>query len=161
MEKQEKFYSDFNLAQTADEKRKMLEDLNQEVEFSQEELKELYEQINDLIQNNAIEQDQIINLEIEEGKYNLYTCLKSIELVGVDNTSGYCNSGSNYYVKIDDPKDFYKSTGIGETNPVIQNMIDSIKPIYYIVVDDGIGTLKRKNILPKDVDFSDFFVKFA
>ena len=52
-------------------------------------------------------------------------------------------------------------TGIGETNSIIQNMIDSIKPIYYIVVDDGIGTLKRKNILSKNVDFSDYFIKFV
>jgi hypothetical protein len=52
-------------------------------------------------------------------------------------------------------------TGIGETNSIIQNMIDSIKPIYYIVIDEGIGTLKRKNIFPKNIDFSNYFTKFA
>ena len=52
-------------------------------------------------------------------------------------------------------------TGIGETNSTIQNMIDSIKPIYYIVVDDGIGTLKRKNIFSNNVDFSDYFIRFV
>jgi hypothetical protein len=148
----EKFYEDFNFAQTADEKRKLIEYLNNEVDFSEEELKELYEQINDLVQNSAFEEDQIISLEIEEGKYQLYTCIKSIDSY---------NAGSNYYVSIDDIKDFYLSTGIGETNSIIQNMIDSIKPIYYIVVDDGIGTLKRKNIFSKDVDFSNYFTKFA
>ena len=70
-------------------------------------------------------------------------------------------SGCNYYVKVDNPKDFYKMTGIGETNKLIQNMIDSIKPIYYIVVDDGIGTLKRKNIFSNDVEFSDYFIRFV
>jgi len=148
----EDFYQDFNFAQTADEKRKLIEELNNEVGFSEEELKELYEQINDLVQNNAFEQDQIISLEIEEGKYQLYTCTQTIDLY---------SKGSNYYVSVDDVRDFYLSTGIGETNPVIQNMIDSIKPIYYVVVDDGIGTLKRKNIFPKDVEFLNYFTKFV
>lgn len=144
--------SEFNLAQTPDEKRKMIQNLNGEVEFTDEELKELYEQINDLVQNSALEEDQIISIEIEEGKYQLYTCIKSF-----DDYKVFCN----YYVKVDDPKDFYLSTGIGETNPQIQSMIESIKPIHYVVNDDGIGTLKRKNIFSKDLDFSDFFTKFA
>ena len=147
----EDFYQDFNFAQTAEEKRKLIEGLK-DVDFSEEELKELYEQINDLVQNNAFEQDQIISLEIEEGKYQLYTCTQTIDLY---------SKGSNYYVSVDDVRDFYLSTGIGETNPVIQNMIDSIKPIYYVVVDDGIGTLKRKNIFPKDVEFLNYFTKFV
>lgn len=152
MEKEEKFLSEFNIAQTADEKRKMIENLNGEVEFTDDELKELYEQINDLVQNSAVEEDQIISIEIEEGKYQLYTCIKSVDDYKV------C---SNYYVKVDNPRDFYLSTGIGETNQQIQNMIESIKPIYYVVNDDGIGTLKRKNIFSKDLDFSEFFTKFA
>ena len=64
-------------------------------------------------------------------------------------------------IKVDDPKEFYQMTGIGETNEIIKNMIDSMRPIYYIILDDGIGTLKRKNIFPNDVDFSDYFTKFA
>lgn len=148
----EKFYKDFNFAQTAEEKRKIIEELDNEVQFSDEELKELYEQINDLVQNDATEQDTEISIEIEEGNYLLYSCIKDLD---------FYKSGSNYYIKVDDPRDFYLSTGIGETNNLIQSMIDSIEPIYYIITDDGIGTLKRKNIFSNDVDFSDYFVKFA
>ena len=148
----DKFYSEFQFAQTPEEKRKLIEDLEDDMQFSDEELKELYEQINDLIQNEATDEDVIISMEIEDGKYQLYTCFKDIDSY---------KSNSNYYVKVDDARELYLSTGIGETNPVIQSLIDTIKPIYYIVTDDGIGTLKRKNIFSKDFNFSDYFTKFA
>lgn len=152
MEILDKFLEDFNFAQTAEEKQTLLDEFESVIELSDDELKELKAQIDDIKEFNAIEQDTIISLEIEDGKYNLFTCIKDIESY---------KSGSNYYVKVDDPSEFYKMTGIGETNSTIQNMIDSIKPIYYIVIDEGIGTLKRKNIFPKNIDFSNYFTKFA
>lgn len=149
----EKFYNDFEFAQTADQKRILLDNLlKNNVEISDDEIKELQMQINDFIEISKIEEDLTISLEIEEGKYKLYTCIKDIE--------GF-KYGSNYYVKIDDPKDFYLSTGIAETNSLIKDMIDSIKPIYYIVTDDGIGTLKRKNIFSNSFDLKEYFTKFA
>jgi hypothetical protein len=157
MENIDKFYTDFNFVQTPEEKKQMLDDFAKNNVISDDDYKELLAQINDLIEGNAILEDMSINLEIEDGVYQLYTCLKSLAVVG----QTFYNSGNNYYVKVDDPKEFYLSTGIGETNAVIQNMINSIKPTYFIVVDDGIGTLKRKNIFPKDVDFSNYFTKFA
>lgn len=152
MENFDKFYSEFEFAQTVDQKRKLLDSFADDNDISDDELKELQSQINDLIENSKIEEDITISMEIEDGKYQLYTCIKSFD--------DY-KSGCNYYVKIDDPKEFYISTGIGETNSAIQDMINSIKPSYFIVVDDGIGTLKRKNIFTKDVDFSNYFIKFA
>ena len=144
MEKFDKFYRDFEIAQSADEKSNLLESFIIDNEISDEEIKELEMQIDDVIQNISIEEDAIISMEIEDGRYQLWTCVESFD--------DY-KFGSNYYVKMDDPKDFYLSTGIGETNSLIKDMIDSIKPIYYIVVDDGVGTLKRKNIFSKDVFF--------
>ena len=146
------FYNDFKFANTVDEKIKLLESFISGNDISDDDLKELQLQINDVIEQNAIEEDLIISMEIEDSKYKLHTCV---------NEYYPYNKGVNYYIKIDDPKEFYQNTGIGETNTLIQNMIDSIKPIYYIVVDDGIGTLKRKNILPKDIEFSKHFTKFA
>lgn len=151
MENIENFYEDFKFANTADEKIKLLESFISSNDISNDELKELQLQINDVIEQNAIEEDLIISMEIEDGKYKLYTCLKDLYSY---------KRGVNYYIKVDDPKDFYLSTGIGETNTLIKNMIDSIKPIYYVVVDDGIGTLKRKNILSKDIEFSNYFTNF-
>jgi hypothetical protein len=152
MQKIEDIYEEFNFAQTVEDKTNILEKLISDNQISDEDLKEFKAQINDIIENDAIEQDTIISLEIEEGRYNLYSCAKDIDSY---------KSGCNYYVKVDDPREFYKMTGIGETNSIIQDMIDSIKPIYYIVVDDGIGTLKRKNIFDKDVEFSNYFTKFV
>jgi hypothetical protein len=146
------FYNDFKFANTVDEKIKLLESFISGNDISDDDLKELQLQINDVIEQNAIEEDLIISMEIEDGKYKLHTCV---------NEYFTYKKGVNYYIKIDDPKEFYRNTGIGETNTLIKNMIDSIKPIYYIVVDDGIGTLKRKNILSKDIEFSKYFTKFA
>ena len=152
MQEIENIYGEFNFAQTVEEKRKILQHLISEFQISDDEAHELQSQINDFIDNSKIEEDINLSQEIEDGKYQLYTCLKSI---------GDYKSGSEYYVKVDDPKEFYLSTGIGETNTEIQNMINSIKPNYFIVIDDGIGTLRRKNIFPKDIDFSEYFTKFA
>lgn len=149
----ETFYEDFNNAQTPEEKEKLLSEfITSGVEISDDDIKELKYQIEDIRQSDAIIEDAIISIDIEDGKYSLFTCIKEL-----------CDyqSGCNYYVKSDDPKEFYKMSGIGETNPIIQNMIDSIKPIYYIIVDDGIGTLKRKNIFSKDATFSNYFIKFV
>lgn len=152
MENFDKFYSEFEFAQTADEKYKLLESFISNNKISDEDLKELQSQINDTTEISAIEEDVIISMEIEDGKYQLYTCIKDLE--------GY-KSGLNYYVKVDDPKEFYLSTGIADTNTLIKDMIDSIKTIYYIVTDDGIGTLKKKNIFTNSFDFTEYFIKFA
>jgi len=152
MQEIENNFGEFNFAQTVEEKKTILEELISNNQISEEDIKELQSQINDIIENEASEENVKISLEIEDGKFTLYSCIKSIDIY---------QSGHNYYVKVDNPKDFYKMTGIGETNSIIQNMIDSIKPIYYIVVDDGIGTLKRKNIFSNNVDFSDYFIRFV
>lgn len=148
----DKFYKEFEFAQTPDEKSQLLEEFTSENQISDEDLKELQMQIDDVVENSKIEEDITISMEIEDGKYQLYTCIKSID----------CYKESvNYYVKVDDIRDFYLSTGIGDTSSIIQDMINSIKPIYHIVVDDGIGTLKRKNIFTKDLDFTEYFTKFV
>jgi hypothetical protein len=152
MQEIENNFGEFNFAQTVEEKKTILEELISNNQISEEDIKELQSQINDIIENEASEENVKISLEIEDGKFTLYSCIKSIDIY---------QSGCNYYVKVDNPKDFYKMTGIGETNSIIQNMIDSIKPIYYIVVDDGIGTLKRKNIFSNNVDLSDYFIRFV
>lgn len=150
------FYEEFSLADTPEEKSELLDNFLALNELPAEDVVELKAQITDVREGMALEEDAIINFEIEDGEYKLYTC---VDTLVTDNF--IYQSGSNYYVKVDDPRDFYKSTGIGETNAVIQSMIDSIKPIYYVVTDDGIGTLKRKNIFPENVDFLKYFTKFA
>ena len=143
------FEKEFNDCDTLLEKEDLLQKFMKTIDMSDTDVKELISEyqlkINDIVESSAIEEDIIINSEIEEGIYQLYTCINTIGVVG----QTMYQSGSNYYVKVVDLADVYRKTGIGETNPQIQNMIDSIKPIYWIVLDDGVGTLKRKNIMKK------------
>jgi hypothetical protein len=152
----EHFEKEFNDCDTILEKEDLLQNFIKTANLSDPDVEDLITEcrmkINDIIETSAIEEDVTIDLEIQDGIYKLYTCEESF---------GDYQSGSNYYVKSVDLADVYRKTGIGETNPQIQNMIDSIKPIYWIVTDDGLGTLKRKNIFPKELDFSKFFTKFA
>ena len=152
----EYFEKEFNDCDTILEKEDLLQNFIKTANLSDPDVDDLVTEcrmkINDIIETSAIEEDVTIDLEIQDGIYKLYTCEESF---------GDYQSGSNYYVKSVDLADVYRKTGIGETNPQIQNMIDSIKPIYWIVTDDGLGTLKRKNIFPKELDFSKFFTKFA
>ena len=152
----EYFEKEFNDCDTISEKENLLQEFIKTTNLSDPDIEELVTEcrmkINDIIESSAIEEDVTIDLEIQDGGYNLYTCDESF--------SDY-QAGSNYYIKSVDLADVYRKTGIVETNTEIQNMIDSIKPIYWIVTDDGLGTLKRKNIFPKELDFSKFFTKFA
>jgi len=152
----EYFEKEFNDCDTLSEKENLLQEFIKTTNLSDPDIEELVIEcrmkINDIIEASTIEEDMTIDLEIQDGVYSLYTCLESF---------GDYKLGSNYYVKSVDLADVYRKTGIGETNQEIQDMIDSIKPIYWIITDDGVGTLKRKNIFPKELDFSKFFIKFA
>lgn len=148
----DKFYRDFELAQTPEKKTKLIELFTSENEISDEDLCELKYQINDMIENESIEQDSLINFEIEDGGYRLHTCIESVDQY---------KSGCNYYVKKYDARDLYQTSGIGDINPLISEMINLIKPVYWIITDDGIGALKRKNILSKDIHFQKYFTKFT
>jgi len=146
------FYREFELASSESEKRDILNNYLSENDLDEDEINELILQIQDFTENELDEVDALINLEIEEGLYSLFTCIKSI---------GDYKSGSNYYVKEYDTRDFYLETGIGDTDPRIDQMVRSIKPTYWIVTDSGIGTRKSKLVFPNDLEFKDYFTKFA
>jgi hypothetical protein len=152
----EYFEKEFNDCDTLSEKENLLQEFIKNTNLSDPDIEELVIEcrmkINDIIEASTIEEDMTIDLEIQDGVYSLYTCQEGF---------GDYKLGSNYYVKSVDLADVYRKTGIGETNQEIQYMIDSIKPIHWIITDDGVGTLKRKNIFPKELDFSKFFTKFA
>jgi hypothetical protein len=146
------FYREFELAGTENQKRELLESFLVDNDLNEEEITELLLQIDDMVENDLDSEDAIINIEIEEGQYSLFTCIESID--------DY-KSGSNYYVKIYDPREFYLGTGIGETDDRIMEMIQLIKPTYWIVTDGGIGTRKSKKIFSNELEFKKYFTKFA
>jgi methionine synthase II (cobalamin-independent) len=93
------------------------------------------------------EADVSCNKDIESGSCELYKCIKSID----NFIEGY-----NYYVKIDDVRTKYIEA-LGETPDAIKEYVSNIKPLIWIISDNGIGTLKTKNVFLDN--FSDYFQK--
>ena len=93
------------------------------------------------------EMDATCNRDIESGSFELYKCIKSID--------NYVE-GFSYYVKVDDVKSKY-TEALGEVPDSMKEYIDSIKPLTWIISDNGIGTLKTKNIFLEK--FSNYFQK--
>jgi hypothetical protein len=146
----EKFVEDFEDAQSPDAKQEVLLtllDSDVDVVEHKELLKEYKEQIQDIREQLNIEADAVINIEIEQGFMKLYTCTKSV---------GNYIEGSNYYVKIDDVKSKYTESFEGDVPDAIKDYFNSIKPLIWIVSDNGIGTLKYKRLVT-DFDFSEHF----
>lgn len=149
----EQFVEDFEDAQTPDAKQSVLLtllDSDVDVVEHKELLKEYKEQIQDLKDQLDIEGDAVINIEIEQGFVKLYTCTKSV---------GNYIEGSNYYVKIDDYKSNLVAIEGVDIPDVIKEYVNNIKPLIWIVNDNGIGTLKYKRLVI-DFDFSEHFSNF-
>ena len=149
----EQFVEDFEDAQTPDAKQSVLLtllDSDVDVVEHKELLKEYKEQIQDLKDQLDIEGDAVINIEIEQGFLKLYTCNKSV---------GNYTEGSNYYVKIDDVRSKYTESFEGDVPQPIKDYFNGIKPLIWIVNDNGIGTLKHKRLVT-DFDFSEHFSNY-
>ena len=148
----EQFIEDFEMAQTPDAKQEvMLRLLDSDIDLvdNKELLIEYKAQIQDLKEQINIEEDIKINDLIENGSMELWTCTKSVnEFV----------EGSRYYVQIDDVKSKYTESFEGDIPEALVDYINGIKPLIWIVTDNGIGSLKYK-VLVTDFDFSEHFNK--
>jgi hypothetical protein len=148
----EQFIEEFEEAQTPDAKQEvMLKLLDSDIDLvdNKELLIEYKAQIADLREQINIEEDIKINDLIDKGLISLYTCTKSVnEFV----------EGSSYYVQIDDVKSKYTESFEGDIPEALVDYINGIKPLIWIVTDNGIGSLKYK-VLVTDFDFSEHFNK--
>jgi hypothetical protein len=148
----EQFIEDFEMAQTPDAKQAVFQKLTEsdiDLVDNKELLIEYKAQIQDLKEQINIEEDIKINDLIENGSMELYTCTKSVnEFV----------EGSRYYVQIDDVKSKYTESFEGDIPEALVDYINGIKPLIWIVTDNGIGSLKYK-VLVTDFDFSEHFNK--
>jgi len=148
----EQFIEEFEEAQTPDAKQEvMLRLLDSDIDLvdNKELLIEYKAQIADLREQINIEEDIKINDLIDKGLMELYTCTKSVnEFV----------EGSRYYVQIDDVKSKYTESFEGDIPEALVDYINGIKPLIWIVTDNGIGSLKYK-VLVTDFDFSEYFNK--
>lgn len=148
----EQFIEEFEEAQTPDAKQEvMLRLLDSDIDLvdNKELLIEYKAQIADLREQINIEEDIKINDLIDKDLMSLYTCTKSVnEFV----------EGSRYYVQIDDVKSKYTESFEGDIPEALVDYINGIKPLIWIVTDNGIGSLKYK-VLVTDFDFSQYFNK--
>jgi hypothetical protein len=148
----EQFIEDFEMAQTPDAKQAVFQKLTEsdiDLVDNKELLIEYKAQIQDLREQINIEEDIKINDLIDKGLMELYICTKSVnEFV----------EGSRYYVQIDDVKSKYTESFEGDIPEALVDYINGIKPLIWIVTDNGIGSLKYK-VLVTDFDFSEHFNK--
>lgn len=118
-----------------------------------EKLKEYRAQLQDYYNDLEIEGDKVCNEWIELGKAELYTCIKDLPQVG-------CLSSCSYYIRIDDIRGDYSEKLRGIDNPEIEKYISSLKNLHWIILDDGIGTLKYHRLFPSELgDFNNYFSK--
>jgi hypothetical protein len=148
----EQFIEDFEMAQTPDAKQEaLLKLLDSDIDVvdNKEILIEYKAQIRDLYEQINIEEDIKINDLIDKDLMSLYTCTKSVnEFV----------EGSRYYVQIVDYKSNLVAIEGVDIPDAIKEYVDNIKPLIWIVTDNGIGSLKYK-VLVTDFDFSEHFTK--
>lgn len=130
---------------------------SKEIDFENEEVRESIReyraQLEDYRNDVKIEQDKTCNEWIESGKCELYLCKKDVEHLWV--------SGSRYYVRVDDTKSQYihnLSEVMDKLKPEVIEKINSMKPLIWVIRDNGIGTLKEKNVFVFD-NFEDYFEK--
>jgi len=156
----EKFKEDFEDAQTPEAKQKALMtllDSDIDVKEYKEDIQEYRAHLQDLKDRIEVEEDASINTGIENGNFKLYTCIEDVDQY---------KAGNNYYVKVDGIKKRYTETIAGgeafvkDLDPKIQEYIAGLKDLIWIVTDNGIGTLKKKNLVV-DFDFSKHFTIFV
>lgn len=150
----EDFKNQMSSCQTPDEMRSVIETmLNSDIDISNPNIREMIleyrAQIEDYRRNmnkipkgNHIEkeftrdyysEDNTCKNLIESGKCDLYLCKKDIQ---------WWKSGNRYYV-------------------IKPEVINSMKPLFFVISDDGIGTLKSRHLFnTQDGEiFEDYFEK--
>ena len=155
----EKFKEDFEDAQTPEAKQEAiftLLDSDIDVKEYKEDIQEYRAQLQDLKNQMEVEEDASIDTGIENGTFKLYTCIEDVDQY---------KTGSNYYVNVDSIKTRYTAALIGDASESeipsrIQEYVAGLKDLIWIVTDDGIGTLKNKNLV-LDFDFSKHFTIFV
>lgn len=150
----EQFEIDFESAPNPDSKSevlyKALDNLNVEDPNVKEVLSQYKNELKDIREQMVTDENTFCENAIRDGKFEVYECVKSLEPF---------EKGGSYYVMIDDVAKVYEAS-ITSDNPIIKEYISKIKPLAYIIVDNGIGTPKRRSVFPKnEYDFNEYFVK--
>jgi len=147
----EQFQIDFELA-TTDEKSELLIKALDNLDINDPDVKEILSQYKSELKDiqMVIDENDFCDKAIQDGKFEVYKCIHPVEKFEMD---------GSYYVMIDDVAKVYEANITAE-NPIIKEYISKIKPLIYIIVDNGIGTPKRRSVFPRsEFNFDNHFVK--
>jgi hypothetical protein len=155
----EQFEIDFDNSYSLDSKREVLEKALDTFDVSDSDIKETLlkykDTLKDLQTEMKIEEDLKCKSDIENGVAELYTCIKDFDGLGLN-----LKSGTNYYINYDDVKSKYVPKGSEEDIPdFVKEYVSNIKPLIYVYLDNGIGTLKFRSIILLEDDFENYFTK--
>jgi len=144
----EQFEIDFESA-TDDKKSEILIKALDNLDISDPNIKEIIYQykneLRDIREQMVIDENNFCEKLIEDGKFEVYKCITAFDNFEV---------GGSYYVMIDDVAKIYDGN-IASENPLIKDYISKIKPLIYTIIDDGIGTPKRRSPL-SEFNFNNF-----
>lgn len=143
---EEEFQIIFDEASTYSEKERLL------LESEFKDIKEFRYQLNDFKELLEKSEGYLINQEIDDRKYTLYTCINDVEDCDI-----FYKKGADYYVFIDDVASDYKKSQIVQLSDALNDYINNISIIYWIVSDNGIGTIRRKRVFKNN--FEEYFIK--
>jgi hypothetical protein len=133
--------------------------LDSDIDVSNPEIKEMIleyrSQIEDYRKDMMVEEDRKCSDWIESGKCELYLCKNDIQ---------WFKSGNRYHVRVDDTKSQYLENIkdiIDRLQPEVIEKLTSMKPLIWIISDNGIGTLKSSHVFTTQNGeiFEDYFEK--
>jgi hypothetical protein len=112
-------------------------------------------QLEDYRKDMAIEEDKYCNQLIDSGECELYLCKKDVQ---------WWKVGNRCYIRIDDTKSQYLENIkdiIDRLQPEVIEKLTSIKPVIWVISDNGIGTLKSRHLFNRQDGeiFEDYFEK--
>lgn len=156
----EDFHIEMNNTQTPEEMTGVIDKLlDSEIDVTNPDIKEMVieyrAQIEDYRKDMMIEEDKKCSDWIESGKCEIYICKKDIQ---------WFKSGNRYHVRVDDTKSQYLENikdVIDRLQPEVIEKLSAMKPLYWIISDCGIGTLKSSHVFTtQDGEvFEDYFEK--
>lgn len=128
-----------------------------------EALSEYKQEFEFLKEQMAIDVDIDCNKDIDSGSLTLYKCIKDCPIYGI-------KSEQNYYVKEDDVREAnlarFNHVEPSDALNTLLERIKSMTPTYWVYIDSGLGTLKRKVSFGTDPSsktgsFTEHFEKFS
>ena len=151
----EQFELDFENSYSLESKREVLEKALDTFDVTDSEIKETLlkykEELKDLHSEMKIEEDLKCKSDIENGVAELYTCIQDYDTL---------KCGNSYYIQYDDIKNRYVPSGLEDDIPdFIKEYASNLKPLIYVYLDNGIGSLKFRDVIRLKDDFEKYFTK--